>query len=204
MSMTADERRALGFVAALLFASAAVRIVTLPEPVGLPGPPLDLAAHVAATERAVTAAERMARPLEPGERLDPNTAPAEELARLPRVGPALARRIVEDREANGPFRSARDLGRVPGVGDRLVELAAPFLDLPEGGVGGAGAGVVDVNRASARELAGVTGIGPVLAERIVAYRDSVGGFASAEELLRVRGIGPATLERIRPQIRAGW
>jgi competence ComEA-like helix-hairpin-helix protein len=222
MTLTHDEQRALGFIAALLFLSAAVRVANLPDRVAVPGEPLDLAAHIAATEQAVATAERMAEPLAPGERLDPNTAPEAELARLPRVGPALARRIVEDRERNGPFRSAGDLARVPGVGPRLLELASPHLDLPAAGppvpagvgwaappvapVGragapGAGAEVIDLNRADAAALEALPGVGPVLAARIVAYRDSVGGLASPEELLAVRGIGAATLERLRPRLR---
>jgi competence protein ComEA len=45
-----------------------------------------------------------------------NTATAEELQTLPGIGPALARRIVEHRAAQGPFRSAEELEKVPGIG----------------------------------------------------------------------------------------
>ncbi len=66
--------------------------------------------------------------------------------------------------------------------------------------GGAYAGrtPLDLNRATAAELETLPGIGPALSARIVAYRDSVGGFRDVAELARVRGIGPATLERLRP------
>jgi competence ComEA-like helix-hairpin-helix protein len=223
MTLTHDEQRALGFIGGLLFLSAAIRVANLPERAPVPGEPLDLDAHIAATARAVAAAERMAEPLAPGERLDPNTAPETELARLPRVGPALARRIIEDRERHGPFHSAGDLRRVPGVGERLVELAAPHLTLPATAPAGAGSrptrepsgaptgaspsrgaaspAIVDLNAADAAALEALPGVGPVLAARIVAYRDSVGGFKSPEDLLAVRGIGEATLERLRPRLR---
>lgn len=49
-----------------------------------------------------------------------NTATIEELDQLPGIGPVLAGRIVEDREANGPFRSVDDLLRVPGIGEVLL------------------------------------------------------------------------------------
>jgi competence protein ComEA len=53
--------------------------------------------------------------------LDVNRASAEELARLLGVGRALAGRIVETREAAGPFASVDDLRRVPGLGRARVE-----------------------------------------------------------------------------------
>ena len=49
-----------------------------------------------------------------------NQADAGALEQLPGVGPVLAARIVEDRDANGPFASLEDLGRVSGVGDAIV------------------------------------------------------------------------------------
>ncbi|MFN9424916.1 ComEA family DNA-binding protein [Gemmatimonas sp.] len=51
-----------------------------------------------------------------------NTATAQELERLPRVGPALARRIVEWREQHGPFSAPDDLRHVRGIGPSTVRL----------------------------------------------------------------------------------
>jgi competence ComEA-like helix-hairpin-helix protein len=56
---------------------------------------------------------------------------------------------------------------------------------------------VDLNRASAAELARLPGVGPVLAERIVEVRASAGPFASVDELQRVAGFGRWKLERMR-------
>lgn len=53
-------------------------------------------------------------------RIDLNSATAEQLATLPRIGPAMAARIVEWREKNGGFSSADDLLDVPGLGDKTV------------------------------------------------------------------------------------
>ncbi|MGD9688967.1 MAG: ComEA family DNA-binding protein [Phycisphaerales bacterium] len=50
-----------------------------------------------------------------------NTAGATELQLLPGIGPALAARIIADREANGPFASVEDLDRVRGIGPRTIE-----------------------------------------------------------------------------------
>ncbi|MCS7065999.1 MAG: helix-hairpin-helix domain-containing protein [Fimbriimonadales bacterium] len=59
---------------------------------------------------------------------------------------------------------------------------------------------VDLNRATAEELEALPGIGPVLAARIVEYRQMRGRFQSVDELLEVRGIGPKRLEQLRPYV----
>jgi competence protein ComEA len=62
---------------------------------------------------------------------------------------------------------------------------------------------VDLNRASAAELATLPRIGPALAARIVADRARRGPFAAAEDLDRVRGVGPGILAAIRDEITVG-
>ena len=57
---------------------------------------------------------------------------------------------------------------------------------------------VPINTAPASELQKLPGIGPTLAERIIAFRKHSGSFASVEQLLEVKGIGPAKLDRLRP------
>jgi len=59
------------------------------------------------------------------------------------------------------------------------------------------AGPIDPNTATIAELIRLPGIGEVLAGRIIAYREEHGPFASIDDLLAVSGIGPVVLERIR-------
>jgi competence protein ComEA len=60
---------------------------------------------------------------------------------------------------------------------------------------------VDVDLASDQELQTLPGIGPTLARRIAAARDSSGPFGSMEELqTRVRGVGPALAKRLAPGV----
>ncbi|MGH7254233.1 MAG: ComEA family DNA-binding protein [Nitrospirales bacterium] len=56
---------------------------------------------------------------------------------------------------------------------------------------------LDLNRATADELRALPGIGAVLAERVIRYRDSHGPFRTVEELQHVKGIGRKTLEKLR-------
>ncbi len=73
-------------------------------------------------------------------RLDPNVAGWAELTQLPRIGPALAKRIVayrQDQLAIGPptaqtvFACPEDLAAVPGIGPKTVEQLRPYLMFPE-------------------------------------------------------------------------
>ncbi|MFT4260556.1 helix-hairpin-helix domain-containing protein [Microbacterium sp.] len=57
----------------------------------------------------------------PGDdRIDLNTADQTALETLPRIGPALAQRIIDWREENGRFASVDDLLAVPGIGEKLL------------------------------------------------------------------------------------
>lgn len=58
---------------------------------------------------------------------DINNAPASELSLLPGIGHELANRIIIDRTTRGPFRSADDLTRVPGIGTKKLLEAAPMI-----------------------------------------------------------------------------
>ena len=59
---------------------------------------------------------------------------------------------------------------------------------------------VELNKASLAELEALPGIGPVLAERIVAWRSANGPFVSVEQLMDVEGIGEKKLAELRDSI----
>ncbi|RUM38440.1 MAG: helix-hairpin-helix domain-containing protein, partial [Desulfobulbus sp.] len=62
-------------------------------------------------------------------------------------------------------------------------------------------GKVNINTADAKTLTEFTGIGPVTAKKIIAYRRKNGKFKSAADLLNVKGIGEKTLKKMKPQLK---
>ncbi len=71
----------------------------------------------------------------------------------------------------------------------------------EGGVKISRPSSLNLNRATWEDLHALPGIGPVLAARIVEYREEHGPFTSTEELTRVAGIGVKRLSQISPFLR---
>ncbi len=66
-----------------------------------------------------------------GARININTATAEELETLPRIGPTLAQRIVDYRTEHGPFQTVDDLVQVKGIGAALLETLRPYVTVGE-------------------------------------------------------------------------
>lgn len=167
----------------------------------------------------------LARPLAPGERVDLDRAPALEIARLPRIGLRLAKVIVSDRNARGPFGSLAAVDRVPGVGPGLLAAIrdrvrfsavgtpavtrnpddtptpAPATRSPDLETRDSPP-ILNLNTATAAELERLPKVGPALAGRIVAFRQKFGPFPSVDSLVRVPGIGPATLALLREKVTA--
>jgi competence ComEA-like helix-hairpin-helix protein len=217
--MSAAERRALILLLSLGLVGQGVRW-WLTRPGDAPGeiqlltalPPRNPAAH----RDSVLA---LSRPLGPTERIDVDRASAAELARLPRVGLALAKRIVADREAHGPFGGPAGLDRVSGVGPGLLAALGPHLafsgpsahppSLPitpsqpgPPSVAG-GSPVVDLNSADVASLDALPGVGQARALAVVRYREANGPFRAVQDLAQVPGFGPGALKRLQGLVRVG-
>jgi competence protein ComEA len=217
--MSAAERRALLLLLSLGLVGQGVRW-WVARPNDAPGeiqllaalPPRSPAAH----RDSILA---RSRPLGPSERIDADRATPEELARLPRVGLALAKKIVADREARGPFGGPAGLDRVPGIGPGLLATIGPHLAFSGPSAAGAGRPItstqpgaqaepegvtaLDLNSADVTMLDALPGVGPGRARAIVGYREANGPFHAVQDLARVPGFGPAALARLQGRVRVG-
>ncbi|HET7601620.1 MAG TPA: helix-hairpin-helix domain-containing protein [Gemmatimonadales bacterium] len=199
------EYRSVLLLAGLAVVGQAVRCALL-DPGEAPGAVTVLGDADSASPLAHRDSSRLAgQPLKEGELIDLDRATAAEIARLPGIGPDLARRIVDDRNAHGSFGSVAALDALPGVGPGLlkrldghVSFSGPIRPGSAAVAGPGSTAPVGLNSATANDLATLPGLGPGRAAAIVAYRQSHGPFASIEALTAVPGIGPATVVKLRP------
>jgi DNA uptake protein ComE-like DNA-binding protein len=96
-------------------------------------------------------------------------------------------------DAPADAQIARQLARVDSARNRR-SAPKPARRLPPRVV--ASPELVDLDRATVTEIEQLPGIGPALAARIVAFRDSAGVFGSTAAFCRVRGVGPALIDRL--------
>lgn len=148
VSITPSERKALLFLTVLMTLGAAARVVTAVrhDPGGVtPADHANLTAQIAAVDslraqsraprsskKTVRARTRSRTSATQGRAdsnivVDVDRATAAELELLPRVGPALAQRIVSDRDQFGAFGSMEALSRVKGIGPKLVTRLAAHV-----------------------------------------------------------------------------
>ncbi|WP_277514997.1 helix-hairpin-helix domain-containing protein [Cellulosimicrobium cellulans] len=119
-------------------------------------------------------------------------------------------RVADALEAAGGATAEADLAalnlaRTVTDGEQIVvprpgEAVPPSASAPPA-AGTTAGGAVDLNAADAAALDALPGIGPVLAERIVAWREENGPFTAVDELGEVSGIGPAVLADVRDLVR---
>lgn len=89
--------------------------------------------------------------------------------------------------------------KVPKVGE--PEVSGGVSGSSDGASSGAsGAGKININTASEKELQELPGVGPATSEAIIKHREENGRFESIEQLEDVPGIGPAILERLTPLV----
>lgn len=214
------ERKALGAALVLVGVSLISRTLLAPEPGRVYGletidPATDLEGIESEVVAALTREQRAQTPLADGEQIDVNRAPADELRRLPGVGPSLAEALIEERK-RAPFSGTADLERVAGVGEVTARRLAPYLRFERAAPRAApapatsvsmgcppGGARIDLNRASRAQLESLSGIGPALAVRIIEDRNENGPFETPETVTRVRGIGARTLARFRERVCTG-
>ncbi|MAE85205.1 MAG: hypothetical protein CMB80_20895 [Flammeovirgaceae bacterium] len=140
-------------------------------------------------------------------RFDPNTASKEELLSLG-FAQRVANNIISYREKGGEFKIKKDLSRIYGISEALMADLWPLISLPEEYEHTKTDDIplkkketvtvskFDLNHVDAATLQSIRGIGPVLSERIIKFRDRLGGFHSTSQLDEVYGLDSLVINKI--------
>lgn len=135
--------------------------------------------------------------ISPVQTFDPNTVKESELISMG-LPSYLAARWVKYRNAGGRFDKAVDLKRLYGLEEDMYHALQPFVAIPKAKprpivkaeimATAPRITLVDLNHADSTQLEQLPGIGPVLAGRIIGFRELLGGFVQNEQLLEVYGL----------------
>ncbi|XOV93226.1 MAG: helix-hairpin-helix domain-containing protein [Bacteroidota bacterium] len=127
----------------------------------------------------------------------------------------VATNMINYRNAGGSYKIKSDLKKVYGMSDNLYTGIEPFIELPTELDHTAGIpkivetkestierneSIISINKASAMELQSIYGIGPTLSERIIKYRNLLGGFYSTAQLNEVYGLETRVIEEIESRV----
>lgn len=113
----------------------------------------------------------------------PAASPSEKAA----GGDTKARGLDPGRQGQPPKATERAAQSLPGKASRAAAPSSPPKPRR-----------LDLNHSSAAELTELPDVGPVLAGRIISYRNEHGPFKTVDELDKVKGVGPKLLEKLRP------
>ncbi len=109
-------------------------------------------------------------------------------------------RVADAIEAAGgalPDTDLATLNLARKVADGELIVVGPAASAIPGAAAGGAGGVLNLNTATPEQLQTLPGVGPVLALRIIEYRDRNGGFRSVEDLRKVTGIGDARFAELK-------
>jgi competence protein ComEA len=139
---------------------------------------------------------------------NPNKASANDFSEIG-FSPSLANRIVNYRNKGGKFLIKSDLLKMYGMDTALYKRVYSVIDLPETRVNKNNPTKeqpivkpkvinvkLDLNEADTAQLVKVYGIGKKLSERIIKYRNRLGGFVTIKQLKEVYGLDSATVKNI--------
>ncbi len=117
-------------------------------------------------------------------------------------------RLLEFRKSNRYVNSAAEFQQVTKVSDSLLNAIAPYFKFPEWTQKGNSISfaqqrsapkevrIIDINQATQEDLIKVYGIGPAISERILKFKQSLGGFVSMAQMNDVWGLSPEVIEKL--------
>ncbi|MEZ5037916.1 MAG: helix-hairpin-helix domain-containing protein [Chitinophagales bacterium] len=136
-------------------------------------------------------------------KIEINSSTAEDFQRLKGIGKVFAERIVKYRDKIGGFSTLEQLKEVYGIHDTVYQkfksniyvkpVSKKQIIITKR--------IIEINSASQDDFESLNGIGKVFAQRIIQFREKLGGFYSKEQLKDVYGIHDTVYQKIKEQIK---
>ncbi len=149
----------------------------------------------------------------PTQKFDPNTIAKEELLSFG-LPEKIVDRMVKFRNAGGKFRNPEDLKKIYGMKEEWVTELLSWMEIiksqkidPEKvnfskkKVPKKENPITDINQASFEDWQNLSGIGPYYADKIMGYREKLGGFVSVDQILETNGLPDSVKQSILPALR---
>ncbi|MDX1476380.1 MAG: helix-hairpin-helix domain-containing protein [Saprospiraceae bacterium] len=134
-------------------------------------------------------------------RFDPNTVHRDTLIEWG-VPSFVVSNLVKYREKGGSFRSSADIGRIYGMDSTILSALQPCMIFRKASTARTtGTSTLCINAATREDWAALPGIGPVLSERIIKFRNALGGFSSIDQVALTYGLPPETFVSIRSRLK---
>ncbi|WP_321515442.1 helix-hairpin-helix domain-containing protein [Marinifilum fragile] len=130
---------------------------------------------------------------------DPNTIDKAEWEKLG-VNDRMSNRIIKYLSTGARFKNTDDLGKIYGFDSLLLERLKPYVRIKPLKEKSVKIELVDLNLADTSILKTLPGIGKTLSNRIVKYKDMLGGYISKSQLLEVYGISEETFRAIENRV----
>ena len=132
--------------------------------------------------------------------------------RLNGIGRAKAESIIQYRQTNGKFNNIDEIKNVKGIGNSIFSKISSYIyvenptytstDSPtqSSDSNNSKTNKIIINTADINELIKITGVGQVIAQRIIDYRNENGSFKTIDDIIKVKGIGEKTFQKMKEQI----
>ena len=131
---------------------------------------------------------------------DPNTVSRDTLISIG-FKPWLADNLIKYRSNGGVFKEKSDLGKLYGLDTSFYNKLKPYIQINDSfttpSISTTDSLIVNLNTADANELMKIRGIGPSYSERIITYREKLGGYVSYNQLLEVYGLDDEIIDKIK-------
>lgn len=109
----------------------------------------------------------------------------------------ITKHILNYRRKGGEFTKTSDFAKIYGLSQEQFDILKPYINIPPKKLKTSPTFKIELNRSDTSQLKQIKNISPWIARRIVAYRQSLGGYISVNQLTEVWGINPELFKKIK-------